>query len=144
MKASMPDGARQRVSTSKERAHVPPTSPELAQVDFIGVDHDAATEGYARVAHRNTAARGPKGEKMSDAAFRAWVALDRWAWKDECPTNAEIAVACDWFDESGKPAAWKAKRALRELEAIGKAKRVTAKSEIGFHQREAIKLVRPF
>src|SRR5262245_34783596 len=45
---------------------------------------------------------------MSDAAFRAWAALDILAWGGRCPSNSQIAAACGWSVP-------KAKRILREL-----------------------------
>lgn len=57
---------------------------------------------------------------LSDAALRAWLALDQWAFKGKYPSNAELAKACGWESAS------KAKRVLRELERHGIVKRHTA------------------
>jgi hypothetical protein len=70
-------------------------------------DDQPKRRGFTMIPHAATAVPG-----MSDAAFRAWVALDRWAWSGKYPSNAQLAAACGWVTEKGAPSAIKAKRAL--------------------------------
>ncbi len=79
---------------------------------------------------------------MSDAAFRAWVALDRWAWRGAFPTNGQLAAACGWLTKDGRTSALKAKRAVRALEGLGIARRRTA-CVGGTYRREGIDVRRP-
>jgi hypothetical protein len=76
--------------------------------------------GFTKISNGATAVSG-----MSDAAFRAWVVLDRWAWSGDYPTNAQLAEACGWLTKAGRPSTLKAKRALWELEALKLVERVT-------------------
>jgi len=98
----------------------------------------AEVPGFVAVPHLATALPG-----MTDAAFRAWVALDQWAFRGAFPTNAELAQACGWFSPTtAEPAAWKAKRALAELERLGLVRRLTDGSA-GYLRRTGLDVVRP-
>jgi hypothetical protein len=94
--------------------------------------------GFCQVPHHATGLPG-----MPDAAFRVWVALDRWAFRGAFPTNAELAQACGWFSPTtGEPAAWKARRALTDLERLGLVRRHTDGSA-GYLRRAGLDVVRP-
>jgi len=98
----------------------------------------AETSGFVAVPHLATGLPG-----MTDAAFRAWVALDRWAFRGAFPSNAELAEACGWFSPTtAEPAAWKAKRALAELERLGLVRRLTDGSD-GYLRRSGLDVIRP-
>ncbi len=95
-------------------------------------------DGFAAVPHACTSLPG-----MSDAAFRAWVAIDRWAFRNSFPSNADLARACGWLSASnGVPAAWKAVKAIRELESLGLVQRLTDRSN-GHFRRVGLTVVRP-
>jgi hypothetical protein len=79
----------------------PPAPPKV--VGFVRVPHDLTASG-----------------QLSDRAFRALVALQRWTWRGQQPTNHQLAQACGGWSVS------KAKRALGELEAAGHITRVVA------------------
>jgi hypothetical protein len=75
------------------------------------------------VPHDVTASTG-----LSDRAFRAWVALQKWTWRGQQPTNLQLAQACGGWSLS------KAKRALAELEAAGLIARV-----VGIHDGRTVR-----
>lgn len=97
----------------------------------------AGWAGYVVVPHDATG-----DQRMSNAAFRAWLALERWTYRGDYPTNAELASACGWFSADGRPAGWRAKRALIELERLGLVRRRTERPD-GHWVRAGIEVTRP-
>jgi hypothetical protein len=112
-----------RQGTSELRAQFAPPPTAAAKV-----------AGFAQVPHELTARPG-----LSDAAFRAWTALQRWAWRGAQPSNAELALACGWITRAGSPSISKAKRALRELEDARLIERVVTVRD-GRTVRERIRI----
>lgn len=90
--------------------------------------HPPRAAGFVRVPHDVTAS-----VQLSDRAFRAWVALQKWTWKGDQPSNRQLAEACGGWSVA------KAKRALGELEAAGFIARVVAIRD-GRTVRERIEL----
>lgn len=78
---------------------------------------------------------------ISAEAKLLWLALGKFIYEGVSPTNAEMALACGWKLDSGRPAVQKVRKPLLELERLGIIDRNLGDPEGGY-QRNAMRMCR--
>jgi hypothetical protein len=112
-----------------------PSGMRLVGGDIAPLNGASVGYGFARVSNAAIARRD-----LSDAAFRAWVALDQWTFRGEFPTNTQWARACGWFQPNGREATRRIQRVLAELVKLGLVKRVHGDGERAIHYRRGLEV----